>query len=136
MYCSKTTPNEPPSQNPTNTYTIRQKSPTKRRCTPRARIAKSVRFSHKNIVHRYCPEYRKIHSHKSQSRNPPCHKNPTLNDITTMTNSTALNQLELAEARKRKADEQEQKKQKVTNTKKTSCDVRTIIQTRLTHRMN
>ena len=62
----------------TTTHSIRP-NPTKLTTTSRfkgdlqrARIAKSVRFSNENIVHRYCPEYDHIsrisnnHPHNSQ----------------------------------------------------------------------
>ena len=86
----------------------------------RARIARSVRFSYENIVHRYCPEYHGNPAHKSQIGKFAHRHNPILTDITTMTNNTALTQLELAEARKRKADEQGKGTPKTPTTKKSS----------------
>ena len=67
----------------------------------RARMAKSVRFSHENIVHRYCPAYCHIdQSHKSPNQRANHSSKLVLRNITNMTNSSALRQLELAKTRK------------------------------------
>ena len=66
----------------------------------RARIAKSVRFSHENIVHRYCPEYHQNSPHKSPKHKLNRRSTPVLHDTTNMTTRAALQKLELAEAAK------------------------------------
>ena len=86
----------------------------------RARIAKSVRFSHENIVHRYCPEYHQNSPHKSPKHKSNRRSTPVLRDTTNMTTRAALQKLELAEARKRKAEESAKGKQKTTTKKKSN----------------
>ena len=85
----------------------------------RARIRKRDQFSYEDTVHTYKILNRK-NLHKFPKKASQKRRFSVLNDITNMTSSTALRNLELAEARKRKAAETSKEKQKQQAKKKSN----------------